>query len=139
VQRHKLDATLLESTCKRIIASYGRAPLWSYQSGPEVGLSRLLIERGVPVGVMHARYNKLVRAQKTIRRWNDGDVLLPKSAPWLKGFVQRVSMFRGHEKDRDDEIDAIVSLCDATLGGATTSTLKDLGIGARRTYPGFLG
>jgi predicted phage terminase large subunit-like protein len=141
VQRHRLDATLLESTCKAILNKYGRAPMWSYQSGPEVGLSRLLVERGVPVVPMQARYNKLVRAQKTIRRWNDGEILVPSpvNCAWQPGFLHRVSLFRGHEKDRDDEIDAVVSAADAMLGGAPNGTVKDLGIRGHKPYGGFLG
>jgi predicted phage terminase large subunit-like protein len=140
VQRHKLDAVLLESTCKAILGKYGRAPMWSYQAGPEVGLSRLLIQRGVPVGIMPARYNKLVRAQKTIRRWNEGDILVPTADlhPWQPGFLHRVSLFRGHERDRDDEVDAMVSCADAMLGGATTA--GGLGVkGAHKPYQGMLG
>ncbi len=137
VQRHRLDASLLETTCRAILNAHGRAPLWSYQAGPELGLSRLLIERGIPVGRMPARYNKLVRAQKTIRRWNDGEILIPEHAPWRKGFLHRVSLFRGHERDRDDEIDAVVSMCDASLGGA--STAGSTGVGGRGKYQGLLG
>jgi predicted phage terminase large subunit-like protein len=136
VRRHRLDATLLESTCKEVLATHGRAPMWSYQSGPEVGLSRLLIQRGIPIGIMHARYNKLVRAQKAIRRWNDGDVLIPESAPWRKGFTHRLSLFRGHDKDRDDEADALVSLCDGILGGASAGPMA---IPGRKPYPGLFG
>lgn len=139
VQRHRLDATLLESTCKAILTAHGRAPMWSYQSGPEIGLSRLLVERGIPIGVMHARYNKLVRAQKTIARWNEGDILIPANAPWRSGFLHRLSLFRGHDKDRDDEVDALVSMSDAMLGGAPNATVKDLGIVGRRPYSGMLG
>ena len=140
VRRERLDATLLESTCKSLINKYGRAPMWSYQAGPEVGMSRLLIQRGVPIGIMPARYNKLVRAQKTIRRWNEGEILIPAPdlAPWQPGFLHRVSLFRGHERDRDDEVDALVSAADAVLGGATTATLP-AGTGSRRQYPGMLG
>lgn len=139
VQRHRLDATLLELTCKAFLAKHGRSPLWSYQAGPEIGMSHELIRRGVPVGVMHARFNKLVRAQRTIWRWNHGEILVPANAPWSKGFLHRVSLFRGHEKDRDDEIDALVSLCDAMLGGAPGATIKDLGIQGHKPYSGMLG
>ena len=140
VQRQKLDAVMLESACKSILNKYGRSPLWSYQAGPEVGLSRLLIQRGVPVGIMPARYNKLVRAQKTIRRWNDGEILIPsaEAAPWQPGFLHRVQLFRGHERDRDDEVDAMVSACDAMFGGATSGGVPK-GAGSRRQYPGMLG
>ena len=139
VRRYKLDATLLESTCKDVMTTYGRSPFWSYQSGPEVGLSRLLIQRGVPIGIMPARYNKLVRAQKTIRRHNDGDILYPKAAgnPWQPGFLHRQSLFRGHERDQDDEVDALVSVADAMLGGATTSSVRAMG--GTKPYQGFLG
>lgn len=141
VQRHRLDATLLESTCKALVNRHGRSTLWSYQSGPEVGLSRLLTERGLPIGVMQARYNKLVRAQKTIRRWNDGEILVPSAEenPWQPGFLHRVSLFRGHEKDRDDEVDALVSVSDAMLGGAPNATLKSLGIESPKPYAGLMG
>ena len=141
VQRHRLDATLLESTCKALVNKHGRSTLWSYQSGPEVGLSRLLTERGLPIGVMQARYNKLVRAQKTIRRWNDGEILVPSAEanPWQPGFLHRVSLFRGHEKDRDDEVDALVSVSDAMLGGAPNATLKSLGIESPKPYAGLMG
>jgi len=139
VQRHRLDATLLESTCKTILATHGRAPMWSYQAGPELGLSRVLMERGVPMGIMPARYNKLVRAQKTIRRWNTGEILVPVADghPWQPGFLHRISLFRGHEKDRDDEIDAVVACADAVLGGATTSAVRLTD--GRRPYQGMLG
>ena len=140
VQRHRLDATLLESTCKALLNKYGRAPMWSYQAGPEIGLSHLLIQRGIPVGIMPARYNKLVRAQKTIRRWNDGDILVPAAMGnyWQPGFLHRVSLFRGHERDRDDEVDAVVSAADAMLGGATTAGMPKTE-GRRKIYQGFLG
>ena len=136
VQRHKLDATLLESTCKRFLETHGRAPMWSYQSGPEVGLSKLLLQRGIPIGIMRARYNKLVRAQKTIRRWNEQEILVPSGAMWLPGFLHRLSMFRGHDKDRDDEVDALVSMADANLGGATAEPIARAS--GKRPYPGML-
>lgn len=139
VQRHKLDAVQLEDTCRVMLAEHGRAPLWSYQAGPEVGLSRLLLQRGIPIGIMPARYNKLVRAQKTVRRWNEGDVLVPAHAPWGPGFLHRVSLFRGHEKDRDDEIDALVSMCDAVLGGGGVAPQIGLNGRGARPYQGMLG
>lgn len=122
VQRHKIDARMIESSCKLAIDKHGRAPIYSYQSGPEKGMSLLLLERGVPIVSIQARYNKLVRAERTVKRWNDGDILVPHSAsglPWVHGFLHRVGMFRGNDRDDgDDEIDALVSLCDGAMGGA---------------------
>lgn len=122
VVRHKIDAHLIESTLKADLNKHGRAPMFSYMAGPEVGMARVLQERGVPVARMLARYNKLVRAQRTIKRWNDGDILVPEGALWVPGFLHRVSCFRGREKDTDDdEIDALVSMCDGVMGGMVAS------------------
>jgi predicted phage terminase large subunit-like protein len=136
VQRNRLDATLLESTCRAALDTHGRGPMWSYQAGPEVGLSKLLIQRGIPIVPMHARYNKLVRAQKAIRRWNDGDILVPETAPWRTGFEHRLSLFRGRDKDRDDEADALVSLADGLMGGAVGAPKA---VGGRPAYSGMHG
>ncbi len=127
VTRHKIDPHLIESTCKADMMKYGRAPFFSYMSGPEVGMASILRERQIPVMRMHARYNKLVRAQRTIKRWNDGAILLPSAAPWVPGFVHRVSCFRGHEKDTDDdEVDALVSLSDGLMGSMAAGGPKSV-------------
>jgi predicted phage terminase large subunit-like protein len=116
--RFKLETHLIESTLRASQNKHGRHMVFSYQSGPEVGISRLLQERGIPMTPIHARYSKLVRAQRTISRWNAGQVLLPNGAPWVKAFLHRLGMFRGHEHDSDDdEVDALVSLSDGLQGG----------------------
>ena len=134
VQRHKLDAHMIESTAKAMTARWGRGPIYSYMSGPEVGMARLMRERGLPFITIPARYNKLVRAQRTIKRWNDGQVCVPAEASWLKGFLHRVSCFRGNDKDEgDDEVDALVSFCDGAVGGTASGVIKTLG----KSYAGF--
>jgi predicted phage terminase large subunit-like protein len=129
MRRERLDPNLIESTLKAMQHKYGRCPIYSYQSGPEIGLTNVLLERGVPISRMHARYNKLVRAERTIRRWNDGNISVPEDAlePWAAGFLHRVQSFRGHENDSDDEVDALVSACDGGWGGGVGSTPKTLG------------
>ena len=134
VQRTKLDAHMIESTCKGMLGRHGYAPIYSYMSGPEIGMARLMRERGVPLVPMRARYNKLVRAERTIRRWNDGDVLVPDFAVWLHGFLHRVGHFRGNDKDEgDDEVDALVSACDGAMGGTLAGKVRVLG----RAYSGL--
>lgn len=136
VVRHKIDAHHIESTCRADLNKYGHAPFWSYMSGPEVGMARVLQERGIPIAVMRARYNKLVRAQRTIKRWNSSEILVPdvNAAPWVHGFLHRMSYFRGHDNESDDdEIDALVSLCDGVMGGAAGEKVKTLG----KAYPGM--
>lgn len=134
VTRHKIDTHLIESTLKADLNKYGRAVFFSYMSGPEIGMANVLNERGIPIGVLPARYNKLVRAQRTIKRWNDGAVLVPSDGFWVPGFLHRVSCFRGREKDTDDdEIDALVSACDAVMGGMVSNGPKGVG----QSFRGF--
>ncbi|HYU82967.1 MAG TPA: phage terminase large subunit [Candidatus Polarisedimenticolia bacterium] len=134
VMRTRLDAHQIESTCKAFQNKYGRGPIFTYVSGPEVGMVRLMRERGIPFHPLKARYNKLVRAERTIKRWNDEQIIVPAAAPWAPGFLHRVEMFRGEDKGHDDdEIDALVSLCDGAMGGvAGGGVVKTLG----RSYPG---
>ena len=128
VQRHKLDTLLIESTCRAVLNKYGRGPIFSYVSGPEVGTVKFLRQQGIPFQPMHARYNKLVRAQRTIRRWNDGQIVIPRDAPWLPGFMHRIEIFRGVDKGHDDdEIDALVSGCDGALGSMVAGGPKLIG------------
>lgn len=128
VRRHKIDAHLIQSTCQADLNKYGRAAFFSYMSGPEVGMAQVLNERGIPITRMLARYNKLVRAQRTIKRWNDGDILVPSEGLWVPGFLHRVSYFRGADKDSDDdEIDALVSMCDGVMGGMVGGAPKTFG------------
>ncbi len=128
VMRCRLDAHLIESTCKAFQRKYGYGPIYTYVSGPEVGMVKLMRERGIPFVPMRARYNKLVRAERTIKRWNDGQIVVPAEAPWARGFLHRVEMFRGEEKGHDDdEVDALVSMADGALGGVAAGVVKTLG------------
>jgi predicted phage terminase large subunit-like protein len=128
VQRTQLDAHLIESTCNAFSAKYGAGPIYSYVSGPEVGMVNLMRQRGLRFVKLKARYNKIVRAEKTIKRWNDGQILIPQSAPWVSGFLHRVELFRGEDKGHDDdEVDALVSACDGAMGSSVSGGVKLLG------------
>ena len=138
VRREKLDAHMIEATSRAMIARHGDGPIFSYMSGPEVGMARLMRERGLQFMPMRARYNKLVRAQRTIRRWNDGEIRCAAGASWLKGFLHRLTCFRGNDHDEgDDEADALVSVCDGMLGGAAAGFVSPRTLG--KSYGGFIG
>ncbi len=94
---------------------YGHGPVYSYMSGPELGAARYFAQNGIEIQAMPARFNKRVRAQRTIDLWNAGKILLPERAPWTAGFLERVYGFRGVEGDADDEIDALVSAIDGGM------------------------
>jgi hypothetical protein len=135
VARTKLDAHMIESTLKAFTAKYGRGPIYSYMSGPEVGFARLMRERGLPFVNMLARWNKAVRNHRTVDRHNAGDIQWPANAPWLPDVMRRAKSLRFNEKDvGDDEWDALASVCDAMLGGVGAGSVKTMG----RSYEGLL-
>jgi predicted phage terminase large subunit-like protein len=131
VQRVKLDVGAIRSTLRAALQQYGRAPIYSYVSGPEKGIVADLNDNGIPVQGLPARYNKLVRAQRTVDRWNAGKIMVPSAAPWLEAFLGRVASFRGTEGDDDDEVDAMVSAHDGALGVASSGNAP-LALGSRR-------
>jgi predicted phage terminase large subunit-like protein len=138
VQRHKLETHLIESTCRALMNKYERGPFFAYVSGPEVGTVKLLRERGIPIMPMKARYNKLVRAERACARWNANGIHLPRTAPWLNGFLSRVEIFTGHEKARDDdEIDALAAVHDGMFGSSVGGGSGPKTAG--KTYAGLLG
>jgi phage terminase large subunit-like protein len=94
------------------------APVFTYGAGPERGVVGQLNSPPHNCGItyMTAQVNKLWRTQRTIRRWNDGTILVPANEPWSSAFVKRIQGFSGLDGDEDDESDALVSVCDAMLG-----------------------
>ena len=126
--RTQLVPHMIESTCNAFTKKYGAAPIFSYVAGPEVGMVKHMRERGLRFVPLKARYNKLVRAEKTIKRWNEGQVLVPQNAPWVSGFLHRVELFRGEDRGHDDdEIDALVSACDGGMGSTAAGGVKLVG------------
>jgi predicted phage terminase large subunit-like protein len=136
VMRTQLDAHLIESTVHKFTSRYGAAPIYSYVSGPEIGMVKLMRQRGLRFVPLRAIYNKLVRAEKTIKRWNDGNIIVPQNAPWVQGFLHRLELFRGLDKGHDDdEVDALVSAVDGAFGSAVGGNVKLLG----QSYSGSSG
>jgi predicted phage terminase large subunit-like protein len=125
--RAQLVPHMIESTCRAFIGKYGAGPIYTYASGPEWGTIRNMASRGLRFVAMKARYNKLVRAERTIKRWNDGQILVPAAGAWVPGFLSRVEIFRGEDKGHDDdEIDALVAASDGSSGSGVAG-VKVLG------------
>jgi predicted phage terminase large subunit-like protein len=129
--RVKPDPREVPSIIKSLWAEAGgEVPSYSYISGPEVGVvGRLNADHHLRIHGMPARMNKLWRTQRTIKAWNDGNILVPANEPWAAAFIKRIQGFTGQEGDEDDESDALASLHDAVLGlsGAPPGT-----VGTRR-------
>lgn len=129
--RVRPDPRELPGLVRELRAMAPGAPVFTYGSGPELGVvGRLNVDHALRIQFMQARLNKLWRTQRTIKRWNDGDIMVPANEPWADAFIKRVQGFSGLDGDEDDESDALVSVCDAMLG--LTSSLGPMTGGARR-------
>lgn len=127
VTRLKADLAVLEMEIRRTLEfNKSRCPIYSYVSGPEKGALIYLGDHGLMINAMNARYNKLVRAQKTIDVWNDQRVLIPHGED-MEPFLNRIAAFRGLDVDDDDEVDALVSAVDGGLWSNVTSATRLVG------------
>jgi hypothetical protein len=52
---------------------------------------------------------------------------VPQHEAWVDEFIGRAQSFRGVEGDDDDEIDALVSVCDGGLGSGVAAAAKSFG------------
>ena len=117
--RERWDPAQSESIIRLARAMYPGANVFSYMSGPEIGIAKYLEEKGLAVEVIPARYSKRQRAQNAIDMSNAGRVRFPESAPWVGGFVARMMLFSGVEgAGDDDEIDALASAVRGAMSGA---------------------
>lgn len=91
----------------------------AYVSGPEIGVFDQLMEYGLHVERLPARFNKQVRAQRTSQAWMQGRVRLPKEAKWLDPLISEVRYFTGVDDAHDDQVDALVAAFDASEGAKT--------------------
>ena len=124
VKRFKADLLTAEAEIRSAYETYGRAPIYSYMSATEKGAAFHFTGKGLPVTPMPAKYNKLVRSQKTRDFWNTGKILVPMQAPWLRPFLQEIEQFRGNDKDYDDQVDALVSAVDGALFSSVTAPTR---------------
>jgi hypothetical protein len=121
VWRERWDPSVVHDTIRIARGIYPGATMFSYMSGPEIGIAHYLAERGMAINVMPARYSKRQRAQKSIDRCNTGRLLVPESAPWVPGFVARLILFTGEPTaGNDDEPDALVSAVDGGMMGGVS-------------------
>ncbi len=114
-EQFKLELGLIARRLSEVTKTYGRGPIFTYASGPEVGIVQEMARRGLPIQAMPARFNKLVRCEKTVTRWNHGDVCVPTDGHWVDQFLEQMSAYRGVEGDSDDLVDALVSGLDGGL------------------------
>lgn len=98
-----------------------------FSSTTEKGVADLLTDRGVPVEAVLASTDKFSRAQWVAAAWNEGRILVPREAPWLRAFVDEIGSFTGVADKSDDQVDALASAFEAVRygGKVEAKTLPD--------------
>jgi predicted phage terminase large subunit-like protein len=61
----------------------------------------VMVKEVTPLG------DKFQRAQPAASAWNDGRILVPNEAPWLKAFLAEMATFTGVNDPHDDQVDCL--------------------------------
>lgn len=111
VRRRQCTPTEFAQELKSEKALHPSAPIFWYIGGVEKSTVQLLQNLGVHVRaeVVNSKNDKLIRAQPVATAWNDGNVLLPREAPWLEAFLGEVLTFTGQHDKKDDQVDALAA------------------------------
>ena len=117
--------------------------LW-FTSTTEQGLADFMregspLEARLPLVGEVAKADKFVRAAPLAAAWNDGRVLVPRSATgdspeWVAPFVAELSAFTGVRDRHDDQVDAAAAAVELLLRGAAVARVRAVpskfGVGA---------
>lgn len=94
---------------RKLRERYPGAPVHFYASGVERGAADFIRELGVPVEVLAATTDKVVRATPASAAWNEGRILVPVGRQWVAEFVDEVTAFTGVGDAHDDCVDALAA------------------------------
>lgn len=108
VRRAQAEVPTFANELAAVNASWPGLWHW-FCSTTEKGVANLLTSQGITVDPVLATTDKFVRAQPVATAWNEGRVLVPRRAPWLKAFVDELGAFTGVGDRQDDQVDALAS------------------------------
>lgn len=122
VVRHQKGIVAVSESLDELQEMTNGAPMFSYVSGPEVGVYRQIarprvdehdgkqrIRPGHVVHTMTARWSKEVRARNAAAAWQNKLVKVLAGQPWTGAFVRELNAFTGSSKEIDDQVDMFVS------------------------------
>jgi predicted phage terminase large subunit-like protein len=122
VVRARLEPREFRARVQAMIATWPAARAAAYHAATELGGIEFMRDGGISVDARTATIDKFSRAIPTVAAWNQGSILLPRSAPWSDAFVSEIASFTGTKADRhDDQIDALAAAFDSLNGGAWQS------------------
>lgn len=128
VKRQQSEVREFARSLAALNLTYPVGPWHWFCSGTEQGVAQFLEAEGIDVVTERAVGDKFVRAQAVAAAWNDGKILVPADAPWVKSFVDELGRFTGVSDRHDDQVDALASAyamlaedsdTELLIGGAT--------------------
>jgi predicted phage terminase large subunit-like protein len=127
VLRRQCSAPDFAAELATVQERYGGAVANWYAPGPEVGVADLMRGYGARVAARRPVGDKYQRALPAAAAWREGQILVPRRAPWLNAFLDEVTAFSGVGDRYDDQVDALSAAYDAAVagGGLMTSTRSD--------------
>jgi predicted phage terminase large subunit-like protein len=132
VRRGQVEAPEFIRTLAGLNVSYPTGSWHWFCSTTEKGVAHIVSDgdSGVVIDPVLATADKFVRAQAVAVAWNDGRVLVPRKAEWLKAFVDELGAFTGVGDRHDDHVDALASAF-AALEGSSGPPKVVAGTGTR--------
>lgn len=121
-------------------AKWPGARMRAYAHGTELGaIDFFKRTTGVLVDARPATGDKFVRAQATSAAWNRGELMVPRTAPWLGDFVSEVCAFTGVNDPHDDCVDALAAAYDEAIVGELPGAGSPVRVIQRSTTSGLRG
>ena len=125
VVRKQEEAPAFATRLRSVQTRWG-CPAYIYASGTEKGSVQLFRREPYRVNahILAAKGDKFQRAQGVAAAWNEGRVMVPRSAPWLEELLDEIEAFTGIDDDHDDQVDALAAAYDvlAVFGRQKAST-----------------
>lgn len=124
VVMRRVPANVFAETLNAGWAQWPGGMLW-YRSGAEAGAASLMQEMGVPLDDQVTQKDKYGRALPLAMAWNQGQVLLPRGAPWAKEVIHELTTFTGVGDENDDIVDAGAAWYDLLATAHVDASLLD--------------
>ena len=104
VIRFKAEPVEAKRLFKQFGAKYPQAS-WTMLGPPTEAAGALYFSmEGIPMSFVPTMKTKLQKSLDLISKWNEGRVLVPQSAPWLKDLVNEALLFTGEKSDKHDDM-----------------------------------
>ncbi len=106
VVRRQCAAPAFAMELAKLGARYPSATMFAFVGGTEKGVVDLLNSTGLRIRSAPAVSDKFVRAQACAAAWNNGTIVVPRTAHWASDFISEVVTFPSGV--HDDQVDALV-------------------------------